>query len=212
MLVDSEPIAVRINVAVGAKLGWAISEAQVIEHFIGRSSTSIAEIISARLGEQAAVTWNKEFERLHAQAVNAGLMAVDGIAEALDAIRIPTCVASSGGHEKIRHTLTHTGLYTRFHGRIFSATEVERGKPSPDLFIHAARTIGVAPAACVVVEDSRYGVQAARAAGMRSLGYAGGLTPAEWLEGAETIVFHDMRTLPRLLAELGANTLGAPRS
>ena len=103
----------------------------------------------------------------------------------------------------MRHTLGRAGLYDRFAGRIYSATEVARGKPAPDLFLHAAWHMGVDPAACVVVEDSRAGVRAARAAGMHALGYAGGLTPAERLEGPGTTVFHDMRKLPTLITELG---------
>ncbi len=99
----------------------------------------------------------------------------------------------------MRHTLGVTGLYERFAGRIFSAAEVARGKPAPDLFLHAARQMGIDPAACVVVEDSRPGVQAARAAGMRAFGYAGGLTPAERLAGPGTVVFDDMRELPGLV-------------
>lgn len=99
----------------------------------------------------------------------------------------------------MRHTLGLTGLYDLFDGRIFSATEVEHGKPAPDLFLHAAASIGVDPSRCVVVEDSRYGVEAARAAGMRALGFYGGLTPREWLEGPDTYVFDDMRELPALL-------------
>jgi beta-phosphoglucomutase-like phosphatase (HAD superfamily) len=82
---------------------------------------------------------------------------------------------------------------------VFSAADVSRGKPAPDLFLHAARTLGVAPERCAVVEDSRYGVEAARAAGMRAFGYAGGLTPPAWLEGPGTTVFQDMRALPALL-------------
>ncbi len=124
---------------------------------------------------------------------------MDGIVEALDRIRIPTCVASSGSHEKMRYTLGKTGLYERFAGRIFSAAEVPRGKPAPDLFVHAAARMGVAPADCAVVEDSAVGVQAARAAGMPVFGYAGGVTPAIRLEGPGTIVFRDMRELPGLL-------------
>ncbi len=84
-------------------------------------------------------------------------------------------------------------------GRIFSATEVAHGKPAPDLFLHAAAAMGVPPVACAVVEDSQYGVQAARAAGMRCFGYAGGLTPAHRLEGPDTVVFDDMPRLPALL-------------
>ncbi|WP_406345997.1 HAD family hydrolase [Streptomyces sp. NBC_00648] len=201
VLVDSERIAVRVQVALGAELGWPLTEDEVIDRFIGRSSASIGEQIATRLGDEAAVVWWERFERLHREAVDAGLLPVDGLPEALDTVTLPTCVASSGSHGKMRHTLGRTGLYERFEGRIYSATEVARGKPAPDLFLHAARQMGVDPAACVVVEDSRPGVEAARAAGMRAFGYAGGLTPAERLEGPDTVVFHDMRKLPLLLAE-----------
>lgn len=199
VLVDSERIAVRVNIALGAELGWPLTEAEVIERFIGRSSMSIGEQIAARLGQSVAATWADRFDLAHREAVDAGLTAVDGINDALDEITQLTCVASSGTHEKMRHTLVRTGLYPRFEGRIFSATEVAHGKPAPDLFLHAAATMGVPPGACVVVEDSQYGVQAARAAGMRCFGYAGGLTPAHRLEGPDTVVFDDMRKLPALL-------------
>jgi HAD superfamily hydrolase (TIGR01509 family) len=172
---------------------------EVIERFIGRSHASIAEIVGERLGGAAARAWTEQFEREHRRAVDAELAAVDGIVEALDRIVVPTCVASGGTHDKMRHTLGRTGLYERFAGRIFSASEVARGKPAPDLFLHAAARMGVAPAACVVVEDSQYGVQAARAAGMRCLAYAGGLTPVDRLEGPDTVIFTDMRELPGLL-------------
>jgi beta-phosphoglucomutase-like phosphatase (HAD superfamily) len=100
----------------------------------------------------------------------------------------------------MRHTLGLTGLYERFAGRIFSATEVAHGKPAPDLFLYAADRMGVPPAACVVVEDSRWGVQAARAANMRALAYAGGVTAADLLSGPGTTVFREMRDLPGLIA------------
>ncbi|WP_326586147.1 HAD family hydrolase [Streptomyces sp. NBC_01294] len=200
VLVDSERIALRIQVALGAELGWPLTEDEIVERFIGRSRSSIREQIAARLGEGTADLWWERLEQHHREAVDTGLSAVDGLPEALDAITLPTCVASSGSHEKMRHTLGRTGLYAHFAGRIYSASEVTHGKPAPDLFLHAARQMGVDPAACVVVEDSRPGVQAARAAGMRAFGYAGGLTPGERLEGADTIVFQDMRDLPGLIA------------
>ncbi|MFE4263961.1 HAD family hydrolase [Streptomyces sp. NPDC056883] len=199
VLVDSERTAVRVQVALGAELGWPLTEAEVIDRFIGRSSVSIREQITGRLGPEVAAHWWDRFEQLHREAVDSGLSPVEGLPQALDAITLPTCVASSGSHEKMRHTLGRTGLYARFEGRIHSATEVSHGKPAPDLFLYAARRMGVDPAACAVVEDSRPGVQAARAAGMRAFGYAGGLTPAEQLEGPGTVVFDDMRQLPDLL-------------
>ena len=93
------------------------------------------------------------------------------------------------------------GLYERFAGRIFSASDVTNGKPAPDLFLHAARSLGAEPTETVVVEDSPFGVEAARSAGMRVLGFAGGLTEADRLADA-TIVFTDMRKLPELLSSL----------
>ncbi|MFG2339920.1 HAD family hydrolase [Streptomyces yangpuensis] len=200
VLVDTERIATRVQVALGAELGWPLTEGDVIDLFIGRSNASVRELIAARLGAATADVWAERFEQLHREAVDAGLTAVEGLPEALDAITLPTCVASSGSHEKMRHTLGRTGLYDRFAGRIHSATEVARGKPAPDLFLYAAQRMGVDPAACAVVEDSRPGVEAARAAGMRAFGFAGGMTPPERLEGPGTRVFHDMRDLPGLLA------------
>ncbi|MGW7522508.1 HAD family hydrolase [Streptomyces sp. NPDC054783] len=200
VLVDSERIAARVQVALGAELGWPLTEKEVVDRFIGRSHAAIRRQVAARLGEETAAIWAERFEQLHREAVDADLAPVDGLPEALDAIALPTCVASSGSHDKMRHTLGRTGLYDRFAGRIHSATEVAHGKPAPDLFLHAARHMGVDPAACVVVEDSRPGVLAARAAGMRAFGYAGGLTPAGRLEGPGTTVFHDMRKLPALIA------------
>lgn len=128
--------------------------------------------------------------------------AVSGIAEALDgldAAGVPYCVASSGDHERIRAGLRAAGLSDRFDdARIFSADDVGRGKPWPDLFLHAAAQMGFEPATTVVVEDSPAGVQAGRAAGMRVLGYSA-RTPAQALrdEGAEP--FDAMAELPNLL-------------
>ncbi|MEV6972567.1 HAD family hydrolase [Kitasatospora sp. NPDC093806] len=204
VLVDSERIAARVQVALGAEFGWPLTEAEVIERFIGRSQASIQEQIADRLGAETADRWWAEFVRHHTEAVDTGLTAVDGLPEALDAITLPTCVASSGSHSKMAHTLGRTGLHHRFAGRIFSATEVARGKPAPDLFLHAPQRMGVPPSACAVVEDSAPGVQAARAAGMRAFGYAGGLTPADRLAGPGTVVFDDMRDLPALLTAAAA--------
>ncbi|MGW6574453.1 HAD family hydrolase [Streptomyces sp. NPDC054945] len=201
VLVDTERIALRLQIALGAELGWPLTHQDVVDRFIGRSKESICEQIAQRLGEETAALWWEQLLRRHRDAVDAGLEAVEGLPEALAEITLPVCVASSGSHDKMRHTLGVTGLHERFAGRVFSASEVARGKPAPDLFLHAARRMGVDPAACVVVEDSRPGVRAARAAGMRAFGYAGGLTPAERLAGPDTVVFHDMRELPALLTE-----------
>ncbi|MFB6564779.1 HAD family hydrolase [Streptomyces sp. NPDC056400] len=200
VLVDSERIAVRVDALVLAELGWNLTEAEIVDRFMGRSSQSMTEEIEAHLGHSLPADWEEEFRPLYRDALAAELTPVPGIVDALDALTdLPTCVASSGSHDKMRFTLGITGLHQRFEGRIFSATEVEHGKPAPDLFLHAAQQMGVAPEACAVVEDSQYGLQAARAAGMRAFAYAGGMTPAHRLEGPDTVIFDDMRKLPDLL-------------
>jgi HAD superfamily hydrolase (TIGR01509 family) len=200
VLVDSERIGVRIDVQVLAELGWPLSEAEVIERFVGRPEAYMVEQIEQALGQRLPAGWDQPFIRLYREAFEAELAPVDGVVDALAAIDAPTCVASSSTHERLRLTLGLTGLLERFEGRIFSADDVNHGKPAPDLVLHAAATLSADPARCAVVEDSRYGVEAARAAGMRAFGYAGGVTPAARLAGPGTVVFHEMADLPALLA------------
>lgn len=201
VLVDSERIAVRIDGEVLAELGWPMSQAEVVERFMGRTHAHMVAEIEAHLGHPLPPGLDESFQARYHAAFEAELTPVAGIVEALDAIPVPTCVASSGTHRRLRHTLGLTGLYDRFEGRIFSATEVARGKPAPDLFLYAADRMGVPAARCAVVEDSGYGVLAARAAGMAAYGYTGGLAPPERLAGPGTVLFDDMRKLPALLAE-----------
>jgi HAD superfamily hydrolase (TIGR01509 family) len=201
VLVDSEPIAVRVDAVVLGRLGWHLTEAEIVERFMGRSEAYMVGEIEAALGRSLQADWDAEFAALYREALEAELEPVDGVVEALDRIATPTCVASSSTHERIRFTLGLTGLLDRFDGRIFSSVDVANGKPAPDLFLHAAASLGADPERCAVIEDSVYGVQAARAAGMRAFGYAGGLTAADRLGGPATTVFTDMRELPALLGQ-----------
>jgi HAD superfamily hydrolase (TIGR01509 family) len=200
VLIDSERIAVRVDAEILGELGWRLTEAEIIERFMGRSDAYMRGEIEAAIGRPLGPEWVASVRSRFRRAMEGELTAVDGVAEALDRIPTPTCVASSSTHDHLQFALDLTGLLGRFDGRIFSATEVANGKPAPDLFLHAAATLGVEPDRCAVVEDSRYGVEAARAAGMRAFGYAGGLTPADRLAGPATRVFDHMHELPELLA------------
>jgi HAD superfamily hydrolase (TIGR01509 family) len=199
VLIDSERLAVKVDVRVLDELGWPLSEAEVVDRFVGRSDRDTRAAIEAHLGRRLPAGWQEQVNALYRETFATELAPVAGIQEALEQITLPMCIASSGSHEHLRYTLALTGLYERFAGRIFSAEDVVNGKPAPDLFLHAARSLSTSPAACAVVEDSRSGVEAARAAGMRVLAYAGGLTPAALLSGPDTTVFADMRELPGLL-------------
>jgi HAD superfamily hydrolase (TIGR01509 family) len=199
VLVDSERLASRIDVEVLAEVGWVLTEAEAVERFVGLSMAQIRREVESHLERTLPPSWEDDVQQRLRDAFISGLTPVQGVVEALEAIQHETCVASSGTHEKIRFSLTLVGLYDRFAGRIFSATEVPRGKPAPDLFLHAAQRMRADPSRCVVIEDSVPGVTAALAAGMRVLAYAGGVTPAAKLERRGAVVFDDMRDLPALL-------------
>jgi HAD superfamily hydrolase (TIGR01509 family) len=201
VLIDSERLAVKVDVVALRELGWPLSEAEVIARFVGRSDREARHTIEGHLGRKLPEGWTERVQQRYREVFAAELAPVDGVVEALDQIALPTCVASSATRDHLRYTLGLTGLYERFAGRIFSADDVARGKPAPDLFLHAAAAMATDPAACVVVEDSRPGVEAARAAGMRVLAFAGGLSDADVLDGPDTIVFEDMRELPALLEQ-----------
>ncbi|WP_431073073.1 HAD family hydrolase [Microbacterium phyllosphaerae] len=199
VLVDSERLSIEVDRRVLADLGWPLSREQILHRFVGRSSAYFRAEVEAYLGRPLPDDWETPYQSWYVDAFERDLTAVPGVEAALDEIPVATCVASSGTHAKIRRTLGSTGLLPRFVGRIFSADDVQSGKPAPDLFLHAAEHLGVVPERCAVVEDSRFGVQAARAAGMRVFGYAGGLTPADWLAREGATVFSDMLDLPGLL-------------
>lgn len=199
VLVDSERVAIKVDVRVLGELGLQMTEAEVVERFVGVSDAAFRRGIEALLERPLPEDWEASIEPRYREAFRRELTAVDGIEDALDRIPMPTCVASSGNHEKIRFSLGMAGLLERFEGRIFSATDVDRGKPAPDLFLHAAKRMGVQPAECAVIEDSAFGVAAGRAAGMRVFAFAGSVTPAVKLEGPNTVVFERMADLPRLL-------------
>ena len=196
VLVDSELLSIRIDQQVLADLGWDLTLDEIVERFVGRSQAAYERDVEEHLGRALPADWDEQNAGRYRDAFAADLRPVPGIEWALDQIAWPTCVASSGTHERIRFTLGLTGLWERFVGRIFSATEVASGKPAPDLFLHAAASMGWAPSDCVVVEDSVHGVRAAVDAGMGVVAFAGGVTPAARLAGPGVVVIDDMRDLP----------------
>ncbi len=201
VLVDSEILSIRLDVELLAKLGWPLTREEIVERWVGRTEAAMRREIEDHLGRDVGDEWTAFSDR-YVRAFAEELGAVDGVAAASDAIQAAgyaTCVASSGDLAKIRRNLAKTGLLDRFGDRLFSADDVEHGKPAPDLFLHAASVMGVEPARTAVVEDSRHGVTAARAAGMWAFAYAGGVTPASALSGPATTVFDEMRELPDLL-------------
>jgi HAD superfamily hydrolase (TIGR01509 family) len=204
VLVDTEPVSNHCFSRALNREGLAWDVAETMHRLMGRSLKSCIAIVEAELGRALPPDF---IERLQAETFAAfereGVGAVAGVEAAIDALEAAghsTCVASSGEIAKMRITLGGAGLWDRFAGRIFSATQVPRGKPFPDLFLLAAREMDTAPAGCVVVEDAVAGTRAAIAAGMRALCYAGApYAERDGMAEAGGTLFDDMRQLPALV-------------
>jgi HAD superfamily hydrolase (TIGR01509 family) len=168
-------------------------------------------VIERRLGRDVRETFVADVRRETALAFDAELKPVEGIHAALAEIAIPVCVASNGPMSKLTHTLGLTKLLSRFEGRIFSAYEVGSWKPDPGLFLHAAQTMGVHPSRCIVVEDSVSGIRAAKAAGMRVLGFTGGaIRELNWSWERSAKTFSIECVIFRLCCEIVLNDRNRP--
>jgi HAD superfamily hydrolase (TIGR01509 family) len=199
VLVDSEPISLRTFTEALHDLGLDLSEEQMFDNFVGYSMKHCMELVHKLLGRPTPENFVAELQARTFERFKAELKPMPGIAQALDELSVPFCVASSGAHEKMRTTLGITGLLPRFEGKMFSATQVARGKPAPDVYLFAAEKMGVEPGRCVVVEDAPPGVQAGVAAGMRVLGFCAH-TPRAKLEAAGAhVLFDDMRRVAELV-------------
>ena len=203
VLVDSELIALQVLSDMMGEYDTPMSVDACREAFMGRHADDIVRGIEARVGRDLPGEGLRMRERMLVR-LRRELAPVPGIARALGRLQGPRCVASSSDPARIRLTLELSGLAGFFGDHIFSGTEVAHGKPAPDLFLHAAETMGVEPGHCVVIEDSVLGVQAGIAAGMPVVGFIGGAHAyagfAERLRaaGADTIVAH-MDQLPEAL-------------
>ena len=199
VLVDSELITNRVFAAMLGELGLPLTLDFMFENFVGRSMQHCWEQVAAMLGREVPEQFRQELQRRTTAALQAEVKAVQGVEAVLDSLSVPYCVASSGSHAKMATTLGATGLLPRFRNRIFSATDVARGKPAPDIFLYAASQCSVEPVACAVIEDSPAGVLAGVAAGMTVYGYCA-FTPEARLRAAGAHhTFNEMAKLPALL-------------
>jgi FGGY-family pentulose kinase/HAD superfamily hydrolase (TIGR01509 family) len=206
VLVDSEPISMAVTRATMARHGLEVSEAEAQDMFLGVSAASARKAAEARLGAPLPADFESRLAREVVAEFEHALQGIPGVRAAVAALGAPVCVASSSAPERIQASLALVGYSDLFGPRVFSAQLVEHGKPAPDLLLHAAARLGVAPADCLVVEDSEAGVTAARRAGMTAFGFVGGSHHAgsrygERLKAAgAALVFDDMGELPKLVA------------
>jgi HAD superfamily hydrolase (TIGR01509 family) len=177
VLVDSEPLSVRVLVAALSRHGIEMAEEEAYERFLGRSLATMRQIMDEEYGFHTGPEFLEGMRTDLYSLFKAELKPIPGIAETLktfETLGLPACVASSSNSDRIRLSLTITGLIDKLDPHIFSATMVKNGKPAPDLFLHAASEMGFAPEDCIVIEDSPAGIEAAQRAGMAAFAFTGG--------------------------------------
>lgn len=201
VLVDSEAIGDRVIADLLTRQGVTINAGDISARYIGLTMQAVVDDVNRRYGLSLGDSWLEEVRIETEAAFHAGLEPMPHVKElivTLETAGVPICVGSNGSVSKMNTSLGITGLLPHFEGRLFSGQDMKRGKPFPDLFLHAAKAMDVAPEDCVVIEDSAAGLKAAQAAGMKALAYVANPAhaPAE-LSGGHR--FTDMRRAPTLL-------------
>jgi HAD superfamily hydrolase (TIGR01509 family) len=201
VLIDSEPIANRVLAEQLAAAGLRMSLDEAMTRFVGRTRDGCLRLAAELLGHGLPDGFAEAWDAALFDALGRELKAVDGVTDVLRKLQVPYCAASNSSPERMRVSLKAAGLLTFFEGRMFSATSVEKAKPAPDVFLHAAESMQAAPSRCVVIEDTPTGVQAGVAAGMTVFAYVGAVPQqAEKLKDRGAIPFDAMSKLTHLLS------------
>ena len=194
-LVDSEPLTHQALATLVQEAGVSVTPEEMLAQFKGWKLTAIFAGVEEKYG---VTLMEKPFRELQWHLLKTHLQPIDGVHAMLEQITLPMCVASSSPPEKLDLTLGITELRSFFDPHIFSSYTIQKWKPEPDLFLHAAAVMGYAPEACAVIEDSDVGVEAALAAGMQPFWY----NPKQLSYPDDTVVhFQQMGELPTLLHE-----------
>jgi HAD superfamily hydrolase (TIGR01509 family) len=207
VLVDSEAIAATVAAQELTNAGFSVSPEVAARFFAGRRQSDVLGDIEASTKRRLPPHFQATLAAAIMKRLREELRSTPHVDHALTWLRGPKCVASSSPLDRVRMSLELTGLMRFFEPYLFSATEIARGKPAPDLFLHVAAKMSVAPADCIVVEDSPNGVAAAVAAGMTTIGFIGGMHSSASLgahltrAGARAVIA-DMRALKSTVVAL----------
>jgi HAD superfamily hydrolase (TIGR01509 family) len=197
VLVDSERTSQEVLAKVlHTECGLLLTLDNMYENFLGRSFGQFMHIVEAMIGKKPPADLEEKCSRAINAALKSSIKPVAGIHQAIAEISIPYCVASSGSYEKMHITLGETNLLPFFEGKLFSTSDVSRGKPYPDIYLHAANKLGVSdPSKCIVIEDSPLGVQGAKAAGMTVCGYSELTHKHQLIEAGAHLTIDNMEVL-----------------
>jgi HAD superfamily hydrolase (TIGR01509 family) len=180
VLIDSEGLSKRELLKLLKRLGVDITDSYFENHFLGHSFEHVTAKIYQDFEVTLPDTFRPEYQKALIAAFTAELQPTPGLRDMLDILAVPRCIATSSSPTRVGHAMKVTGLDRYFAPNIFTASQVKNGKPAPDLFLHAAKNMGVDAKHCLVIEDSPAGVQAAKAANMRVIRYAGASHMEPW--------------------------------
>jgi len=199
VLVDSEPISIGTIVQLANEIGIDIDYDFGVRRFVGNSWENVANILAQKLGRPLPTNFEETYRSTSFERFKKELTAVEGVTELLPQLKLPFCVASSGPPHKIRLNLTVTKLLPYFEDHIFSCYDIQKWKPDPAIYKHAAQSMGFEPVECLVIEDSLFGVQAGVASGCQVFAYAAMAHNEAALTAAGAKLFYDMRELKKFL-------------
>ena len=175
VLVDSEVLVIGVEAQLLSEAGFPITAGEIAERFVGLSYTDMMTQLASDYGRPVPEALSSRIQEDALAVFRDRLLPVEGMPELLEDHRGPRCVASSSKLDRLRLSLDVTEMSSHFEPHhVFSSEMVTNGKPAPDLFLHAAASMDVEAAACVVIEDSPHGVAAAIAADMQVVGFTGG--------------------------------------
>ncbi|NNC67573.1 MAG: HAD family hydrolase [Gammaproteobacteria bacterium] len=199
VLVDSERITAEVfSKVLNEECGLSLSLDVLLETFMGQSSQKCLTIIEKMIGQKPPLGLEARYQNEINNALQESVTAITGIEKALAELSIPYCVASGGTHEKMRTTLGKTNLLGQFEGKLFSTSDVPRGKPYPDVFLHAAKSMQcLDPNRCLVIEDSPLGVEGGIAAGMTVFGFADLIKKQKLIESGAHHIITEMSNLAK---------------
>lgn len=202
VLVDSERITAEVfSKVLNEECGLSLSLDVLLETFMGQSSQKCLTIIEEMIGQKPPLGLETRYQNEINNALQKSVTAITGIEKTLAELSIPYCVASGGTHEKMRTTLGKTNLLEHFEGKLFSTSDVPRGKPSPDVFLHAAKSMQcLDPNRCLVIEDSPLGVEGGIAAGMTVFGFADLIRKQKLIESGAHHIIREMGNLVKEIA------------
>ena len=200
VLVDSEAIGIQVLISMVEQSGLYLNVEESIHTFRGMALKDCFRVLETLLKKPLPADFEKEYRRLSFTAFRNELQPVEGITEFISLLKIPFCVASSGPVEKIKLNLSLVGLLDKFENHIFSSYQINSWKPEPDIYLHTAKEMGFAVNECIIIEDSKPGVIAAKTGGFKVFGFGNKHTAPE-LESAGADIFFSFESLyERLIA------------